>query len=127
MIVIAFGLRPAKKFDLQTTATPWLNNEWHSGSQRQNWTTISKTWTPAWRSETTGRMGIITTTVTYRLAFSSLRHIDLSSRPVDISKSPIDEATILAVQQHMAQQAAFSQIPDVVKAASCLMNFRSAR
>ncbi|KAF5381645.1 hypothetical protein D9615_005481 [Tricholomella constricta] len=27
----------------------------------------------------------------------------------------IDEATLLAMQQHMAQQAAFSQIPDVVK------------
>jgi hypothetical protein len=27
----------------------------------------------------------------------------------------IDEATLLAVQQQMAQQAAFAQIPDVVK------------
>ena len=30
----------------------------------------------------------------------------------------IDEATLLAVQQQMAQQAAFSQIPDVVKRVS---------
>jgi hypothetical protein len=27
----------------------------------------------------------------------------------------IDEATLIAMQQHMAQQAAFAQIPDVVK------------
>ncbi|KAG6816006.1 hypothetical protein H0H87_009498 [Tephrocybe sp. NHM501043] len=33
-----------------------------------------------------------------------------------IQAPQIDEATILAMQQHMAQQAAFSQIPDVVKA-----------
>ncbi|KNZ75933.1 Eukaryotic translation initiation factor 3 subunit L [Termitomyces sp. J132] len=33
-----------------------------------------------------------------------------------IQQPQIDEATLLAMQQHMAQQAAFSQIPDVVKA-----------
>ncbi|CCM04357.1 uncharacterized protein FIBRA_06529 [Fibroporia radiculosa] len=33
----------------------------------------------------------------------------------DDAQSRIDEATLLAVQQQMAQQAAFSQIPDVVK------------
>ena len=63
---------------------------------------------------------------TPRLSFSGLPFFTT----VDISKSPIDEATILAVQQHMAQQAAFSQIPDVVKAASCLLilpEHRSAR
>jgi hypothetical protein len=27
----------------------------------------------------------------------------------------IDEATLLAMQQHVAQQVAFAQIPDVVK------------
>lgn len=27
----------------------------------------------------------------------------------------IDESTLIAMQQHMAQQAAFAQIPDVVK------------
>ncbi|KAG5642259.1 hypothetical protein DXG03_003336 [Asterophora parasitica] len=32
-----------------------------------------------------------------------------------IQQPQIDEATLLAMQQHMAQQAAFSQIPDVVK------------
>jgi translation initiation factor 3 subunit L len=32
-----------------------------------------------------------------------------------MSQPRIDEATIIAVQQHMAQQAAFAQIPDVVK------------
>ncbi|KAF7303782.1 Eukaryotic translation initiation factor 3 subunit L [Mycena indigotica] len=31
-------------------------------------------------------------------------------------QQPIDEATLMAMQQHMAQQAAFAQIPDVVKA-----------
>ncbi|KAL0070998.1 hypothetical protein AAF712_001556 [Marasmius tenuissimus] len=33
-----------------------------------------------------------------------------------IPQPTIDEATILAMQQHMQQQAAFAQIPDVVKA-----------
>lgn len=42
----------------------------------------------------------------------SLEHI----RP--LAQSRIDEATILAVQQQMAQQAAFAQIPDVVKRVS---------
>ncbi|KAL0958932.1 hypothetical protein HGRIS_014248 [Hohenbuehelia grisea] len=32
-----------------------------------------------------------------------------------IQPPQIDEATLIAVQQHMAQQAAFAQIPDVVK------------
>jgi translation initiation factor 3 subunit L len=31
---------------------------------------------------------------------------------------PIDESTLLAMQQHMVQQAAFAQIPDVVKRVS---------
>ncbi|KAG6877339.1 hypothetical protein C0993_008476 [Termitomyces sp. T159_Od127] len=35
-----------------------------------------------------------------------------------IQQPQIDEATLLAMQQHMAQQAAFSQIPDVVKGVS---------
>src|SRR5438477_9881326 len=39
-----------------------------------------------------------------------------------IAQPPIDEATLLAVQQHMAQQAAFSQIPDVVKAVRRAIN-----
>jgi uncharacterized protein YneF (UPF0154 family) len=30
----------------------------------------------------------------------------------------IDESTLIAMQQHMAQQAAFAQIPDVVKRVS---------
>jgi hypothetical protein len=30
----------------------------------------------------------------------------------------IDESTLVAMQQHMAQQAAFAQIPDVVKRVS---------
>ena len=34
------------------------------------------------------------------------------------AQSRIDEATLLAVQQQMAQQAAFAQIPDVVKRVS---------
>jgi hypothetical protein len=38
----------------------------------------------------------------------------------------IDEATLLAVQQQMAQQAAFAQIPDVVKRvrAPCVVDRR---
>lgn len=32
-----------------------------------------------------------------------------------IVQSRIDEATIIAVQQQMAQQAAFASVPDVVK------------
>ncbi|KAF9473472.1 eukaryotic translation initiation factor 3 subunit 6 [Pholiota conissans] len=36
----------------------------------------------------------------------------------------IDETTLLAMQQHMAQQAAFSQIPDVVK--SFIVHFHQA-
>ena len=35
-----------------------------------------------------------------------------------MAQPQIDDATVFAVQQHMAQQAAFSQIPDVVKAVS---------
>ncbi len=35
-----------------------------------------------------------------------------------LAQSRIDEATLLAVQQQMAQQAAFAQIPDVVKRVS---------
>ena len=35
-------------------------------------------------------------------------------------QSRIDEATLLAVQQQMAQQAAFASIPDVVKRVSTL-------
>jgi len=34
------------------------------------------------------------------------------------AQSRINEATLIAVQQQMAQQAAFSQIPDVVKRVS---------
>jgi len=38
-----------------------------------------------------------------------------------ISAQPAtDDPTVLAVQQHMAQQAVFSQIPDVVKAVGIL-------
>lgn len=33
----------------------------------------------------------------------------------------IDESALIAMQQHMAQQAAFSQIPDVVKGVSGLL------
>jgi hypothetical protein len=31
----------------------------------------------------------------------------------------IDEATLVAMQQQMAQQAAFAQVPDVVKRVRC--------
>ena len=40
-----------------------------------------------------------------------------------IQQPQIDEATLIAMQQHMAQQAAFSQIPDVVKAVSSFALF----
>ncbi|EDQ99844.1 uncharacterized protein LACBIDRAFT_334691 [Laccaria bicolor S238N-H82] len=36
-------------------------------------------------------------------------------RKTPIPQPQIDESTLIAMQQHMAQQAAFSQIPDVVK------------
>nr|GAT58876.1 eukaryotic translation initiation factor 3 subunit 6 [Mycena chlorophos] len=39
-------------------------------------------------------------------------------------QQPLDEATIMAMQQHMAQQAAFAQIPDVVK--SFIVHFHQA-
>jgi hypothetical protein len=35
----------------------------------------------------------------------------------------IDESTLVSMQQHMAQQAAFAQIPDVVKRVSNLLYF----
>ncbi len=35
-----------------------------------------------------------------------------------LAQPRIDEATIIAVQQQMAHQAAFAQIPDVVKRVS---------
>jgi translation initiation factor 3 subunit L len=34
---------------------------------------------------------------------------------VHLSQPQIDEATLLAMQQHIAQQTAFAQIPDAVK------------
>jgi hypothetical protein len=36
--------------------------------------------------------------------------------PAPIQHPHLDEAALIAIQQHMAQQQAFSQIPDVVKA-----------
>ncbi|PPQ99963.1 hypothetical protein CVT24_009542 [Panaeolus cyanescens] len=41
-----------------------------------------------------------------------------------IPQPQIDESTLLAMQQHMAQQAAFAQIPDVVK--SFIVHFHQA-
>ena len=42
-----------------------------------------------------------------------------NNRSVYVAQPPqIDESTLLAMQQHMAQQAAFAQIPDVVKRVS---------
>jgi len=32
-----------------------------------------------------------------------------------LNQPQFDESTLIAMQQHMAQQAAFQQIPDVVK------------
>ena len=40
---------------------------------------------------------------------------------VSTAQPRIDEATLLAVQQQMAQQAAFSQVPDVVKRVSATL------
>jgi translation initiation factor 3 subunit L len=43
--------------------------------------------------------------------------------PARIQQPQIDESTLIAMQQHMAQQAAFSSIPDAVKAVSrCVAN-----
>lgn len=38
--------------------------------------------------------------------------------PAHMHQPQIDESALIAMQQHMAQQAAFSQIPDVVKGVS---------
>ena len=45
-----------------------------------------------------------------------------------IPQPQIDESTLIAVQQHMAQQAAFQQIPDAVKSVRLLpSDLRGAR
>lgn len=38
----------------------------------------------------------------------------------DVQHPRLDESTLLAMQQQLVQQAAFAQIPDVVKVVSCL-------
>ena len=51
------------------------------------------------------------------------RYEPITISPLTVLVSPaqsrIDEATLLAVQQQVAQQAAFAQIPDVVKRVRC--------
>ena len=47
------------------------------------------------------------------------------SAAAHITQPQIGEATLMAVQQHMAQQAAFAQIPDVVKGVSGLLHLIS--
>ena len=42
-------------------------------------------------------------------------YLHLTSFKLQESQSQIDNATLAAMQQQMAQQAAFAQIPDVVK------------
>jgi hypothetical protein len=44
-----------------------------------------------------------------------LLSLQLSTFPCAAAQPRIDEATLVAVQHQMAQQAAFSQIPDAVK------------
>lgn len=46
----------------------------------------------------------------------------ISNTLAPIQHPQLDEAALIAIQQHMAQQAAFSQIPDVVKAVSISPN-----
>ena len=45
----------------------------------------------------------------------SLSWVNVNKFSAHIHQPQIDESTLLAMQQHMAQQAAFSQIPDDVK------------
>jgi len=47
--------------------------------------------------------------------FKSVLVISLLIITAHILQPQIDESTLVSMQQHMAQQAAFSQIPDVVK------------
>ena len=44
-----------------------------------------------------------------------------------IQQPQIDESTLIAMQQHIAQQAAFSQIPDVVKSVRAFVALRCAQ
>ena len=39
-------------------------------------------------------------------------------------QQPIEEATLLAMHQHMVQQNAFAQIPDAVKAVSIIISLQ---
>lgn len=48
------------------------------------------------------------------MAFPYIVRADFGAMTV----SRIDESTLLAMQQHVAQQVAFAQIPDVVKRVS---------
>ncbi len=58
---------------------------------------------------------------TTRVSVSS-DNLDIVNLPLaQIQPTQIAEATLMAVQQHMAQQAAFSQIPDAVKNVSLTM------
>ena len=51
--------------------------------------------------------------------FFSIRRLSFTAH---MHQSQIDESTLMAMQHHIVQQAAFSQIPDVVKSV-CLKVF----
>ncbi|KAF5366211.1 hypothetical protein D9758_005722 [Tetrapyrgos nigripes] len=68
------------------THSKWLSNGWQYGLLMKTLTRTSKT-------------SLLPSEVTVKMVISTM----------------IDEQTLIAMQQHMAQQAAFAQIPDVVK------------
>src|SRR5262245_13664018 len=61
---------------------------------------------------------VVTTMMVYIDCVSIQNLFYLLPFAAHIAQAHIGEATLLAVQQHMAQQAAFSQVPDVVKGVS---------
>src|SRR5690606_32488151 len=90
------------------------NSGWRFGQQRP---TLMKTLTSLSPSETMAR------TITTRMVGSCSILELFRVKPRSLAPIPqpqIDESTLLAMQQHMAQQAAFAQIPDVVKGVSSM-------
>ena len=95
---------------LASIHSSWLNNARLSG--RLILTKISMMSISTSPSETTVRMGS-TRTVRETANWSSLH---VSYGLVSLAAQPrIDEATLLAVQQQVVQQAALAQVPDAVK------------
>ena len=108
-----------KTFVLSSSpAPPWLSNEWLSGQLKRSMKSYMTSMSIL-RLETMDR---VDPTTMVRLAGYCLPSRP-SIRSPSIAQSRINEVALLAVQQQMAQQAAFAQIPDVVKRVS--LNFMS--